>query len=443
MGNLNRLAWFSAALLAAELVGCGRAEKLPFTEAPDGENPAELPAFLDPVQGEDGAAGPGGTGVNLAKQAGASGGAVPLALDSAEVSRVLGRAKADVVSRMAPYFAGATLADETTVIEASAQTVAGRRLCVVFQGELSSLKLTDASTEMLVEVEACYLEQLGAPDAPSASALKLEVLRIFYPDDSAWAGVLLRIAVDRVNGRRKKNGLSELDAADLTIETIFQTLYADAEATSGGVSSYICVSKKNNPPPSASGQGPEPLEFEVLMKQPPVQAVFQLNEAMKVSAVRPAGITMFDKRADKLDFKCSVHDIVRKSSPPPLSAQIDATSEPSAGTSLVEEHARLERTRIRDELLSKLGPIPDTFDWRDEKPECKAEIHFPSNQGGCGSCYAFAATTAATIRSCIAGSRITGNTKSLSPHDALSCGTIERGSSCIDFGNKGRTKEQD
>ena len=101
MGNLNRLAWFSAALLAAELVGCGRAEMLPFTEAPDGENPAELPAFLDPVQGEDGAAGPGGIGVNLAKQAGASGGAVPLALDSAEVSRVLGRAILRVWSRPA------------------------------------------------------------------------------------------------------------------------------------------------------------------------------------------------------------------------------------------------------------------------------------------------------------------------------------------------------
>lgn len=444
---LGVLAWGA---LEGAAAGVRVVQDLPYTEAPEGAG-AALPPLVKPVttsaSGVDGEERPASGSASITD----SGAAVPMRRDGQETARILERAKKDVGERMKPYFAGAVLDDQLTVIEASAQAVAGRRVCVVFQGSLSKLKLTSDKQDMLVEVEACYLEPLRVDASAGAPALKLETLRIYYPDKSAWADVLLRIALERVNHKRTKSDFAEITEDGVEIQTVFQTLYADAQAENEGVFTYLCLSRKNV-------QDGEPRDFEVLMDQPPVQAVFELNRAMKMRAVRPAGVTLRDERKHTATFMCSAHEVRRFAEVvasggaavvPSAVEDHGADPDTQSTTVLVEEQVRaaasarrnLRSAQLHGDLLAKMGTPPEQFDWREQKSECTPEIEYPSNQGGCGSCYAFAATTAATIRSCIGGMGGQSRTKSLSPHDVLSCGTITRGSTCINFSGKGKTMD--
>lgn len=69
-------------------------------------------------------------------------------------------------------------------------------------------------------------------------------------------------------------------------------------------------------------------------------------------------------------------------------------------------------------LVLHAADIPDSFDWRQEKPDCVGAIR---NQEQCGSCWAFGAVEAFADRICIASK---GATKViLSPEDLVSCDT--------------------
>lgn len=65
-------------------------------------------------------------------------------------------------------------------------------------------------------------------------------------------------------------------------------------------------------------------------------------------------------------------------------------------------------------------PSPPTpvngFDWRQNKGNCNRDITV-LNQGQCGSCYAFAATTVASHRACA----VYGQAGEYAPQAALSC----------------------
>jgi len=52
-------------------------------------------------------------------------------------------------------------------------------------------------------------------------------------------------------------------------------------------------------------------------------------------------------------------------------------------------------------MLSTLSsPLPESFDPREEWPDCPTIAYIP-DQGGCGSCWAFGAVTAMSDRMCI------------------------------------------
>lgn len=80
--------------------------------------------------------------------------------------------------------------------------------------------------------------------------------------------------------------------------------------------------------------------------------------------------------------------------------------------------------------------IPAAYDARNvDDGRCRHVIEKPYSQGGCGSCYAFAAMSAAAARMCL------GNTMpnyedgvqaaGLAVHDALACGTKQAGKACM------------
>ena len=83
---------------------------------------------------------------------------------------------------------------------------------------------------------------------------------------------------------------------------------------------------------------------------------------------------------------------------------------------------------------AELKGLPATWDARYSHPrssKCKGVVEHAYNQGTCGSCYAFAAMGAASIRACLAGHDISD--QGFSVQDMLACGTNWEG----DFQNRG------
>jgi cathepsin B len=79
---------------------------------------------------------------------------------------------------------------------------------------------------------------------------------------------------------------------------------------------------------------------------------------------------------------------------------------------------RSELGELPAPTVEELATIPASYDLRTKWPQCKW-LNNPGNQGGCGSCWAFAATLAASTRLCMA-SNGTYNTE-ISPQDMNSC----------------------
>ena len=72
--------------------------------------------------------------------------------------------------------------------------------------------------------------------------------------------------------------------------------------------------------------------------------------------------------------------------------------------------------------------LPKQWDARHDhelSPECKDLIETPTDQGTCGSCYAFAAINTASIRACLAGNKISND--GFSVQDVLNCGSVWEG----------------
>ena len=84
-----------------------------------------------------------------------------------------------------------------------------------------------------------------------------------------------------------------------------------------------------------------------------------------------------------------------------------------------------------EESEPTFGDLPESYDFRTNNPECAAAI---KNQASCGSCWAFAGSTALAMRFCVASKGATNVV--LSPQDSVSCDTNNSG---CNGGNRLRT----
>ena len=95
-------------------------------------------------------------------------------------------------------------------------------------------------------------------------------------------------------------------------------------------------------------------------------------------------------------------------------------------TALVEvAETSLKAANKAKTTASLTSEFPEKWDARKDHPrskQCAAMIEHPQNQGTCGSCYAYAALGAASIRACMAGHDEIPD-EGFSVQDVLSCGT--------------------
>jgi hypothetical protein len=71
------------------------------------------------------------------------------------------------------------------------------------------------------------------------------------------------------------------------------------------------------------------------------------------------------------------------------------------------------------------APLPESFDAREEWPECAAIIGAVRNQGDCGSCWAFGAVEVLADRHCIHSKGAIA--KHLSPQSLVNCDAHDNG----------------
>ena len=107
-----------------------------------------------------------------------------------------------------------------------------------------------------------------------------------------------------------------------------------------------------------------------------------------------------------------------------------------AATTVLKEEAAAEADAeegmalldLIEEHLRPL-PVPAEHDFRTAYPNCATILEQLYDQASCGSCYAFAAVSAAAARACAAGHTI--HSKKLSVNDPLACGTRMSGRVCV------------
>jgi len=83
----------------------------------------------------------------------------------------------------------------------------------------------------------------------------------------------------------------------------------------------------------------------------------------------------------------------------------------------LRNYSRVSKARGR---TMNVGEVPDSFDARDQWPDCKKPIR---NQQQCGSCWAFAAAETLTDNLCILGQDV----PVLSPQELVSCDNTDHG----------------
>ena len=88
------------------------------------------------------------------------------------------------------------------------------------------------------------------------------------------------------------------------------------------------------------------------------------------------------------------------------------------GTIVGEEELPYDEVTLEDDLFA----APDSFDAREQWPQC---VHKIRNQGACGSCWAFGASEALSDRFCVASNGTVDVV--LSPQDLVSCDTSNYG----------------
>lgn len=93
------------------------------------------------------------------------------------------------------------------------------------------------------------------------------------------------------------------------------------------------------------------------------------------------------------------------------------------GGKFEENPVTIQKVTSENMYKGATGNIPDSFDWRQKEPDCVGEVR---SQLTCGSCWAFAATSALADRACVKyGSKYKGVV--LSPQDSVLCDTANFG----------------
>ena len=167
------------------------------------------------------------------------------------------------------------------------------------------------------------------------------------------------------------------------------------------------------------------------------------EEPAVLSKVSPMSASMVDLSSESTSmYRCTIYPI-------PMDPRKQQSSSESSSLLLLQvgnkPHKRtkkrrnLKQTRFKNNKLrfKETGTtavrvvekedeeLPLAWDVRVEHPQCKKTVEFITNQGTCGSCYAFAAGQTAAINACVAGHEI--ETLWLSVQDVLDCGGLWEG----------------
>ena len=222
---------------------------------------------------------------------------------------------------------------------------------------------------------------------------------------------LAQHVVKEINQRRKKYGLLELSLSTVKIYTYEQQVVA-------GTRHSFCL--------AATVMGKKE-HFEAELYEP-----IGTPDKRQLVRVFPLSVVKGDKAPanDQILFRCPIET--------PESALLDMQQrykkiQDAEESVFLDEHESKARAR----LMQKTVPpqYADNYDFREHtRPECVEALHYPYNQGGCGSCYAFAALSAASVRFCHAGHSM--QSKRLAIKDVLECGTEWHGHACMKMGGR-------
>ena len=233
-------------------------------------------------------------------------------------------------------------------------------------------------------------------------------------DDAALAHAATAFAA--VNLLRKSSMLPEFDSKDM--EIMSHTVQVVA-----GIKHCFCISVKDSDfLQSFSGK----VDFQACWIIPADK-----TKQPRLSSVVPNIVimqTLVESPAVHDEFICAAIE----DSPNPTPSSTTNIVDPTSSSLLLEEY------------LNKFPAPPKEWDYRVHqtfpngmKENCVQVLEHAYNQGGCGSCYAFAAVAAAAARACAAGHVLWS--KQLSVLDTLACGTVMAGKVCVSYRDGSQT----